>query len=87
MGRVKEQLIARQYELPFEDLKEDGFSPKSSLRELEDAEASEVILSWFHTFFEDPAQETPYIGREGGYLYIWGGPTLLPKSSSMHFMI
>jgi len=29
---------------------------------------------WFHRNFEDPAQETPYNSREGGYLYIWGGP-------------
>ena len=29
---------------------------------------------WVHYFYEDPANETPYNGREGGYLYIKGGP-------------
>ena len=24
--------------------------------------------------FEDPANETPYESREGGYQYVWGGP-------------
>ncbi len=32
------------------------------------------MVEWFHANFEDPAMETPYDGREGGYQYIWGGP-------------
>ncbi len=32
------------------------------------------MVNWFYENFEDPAQETPYNGREGGYLYIHGGP-------------
>ncbi len=32
------------------------------------------MLEWFHWNFEDPANETPYESREGGYQYIWGGP-------------
>ena len=32
------------------------------------------LVDWFHYFYEDPANETPYNGREGGYLYIKGGP-------------
>ncbi|SFQ72478.1 hypothetical protein [Donghicola eburneus] len=32
------------------------------------------LVNWFHYFHEDPANETPYNGREGGYLYIKGGP-------------
>lgn len=32
------------------------------------------MVSWFFDNFEDPAQETPYDGREGGYQFIWGGP-------------
>ena len=34
----------------------------------------EVMKQWFFTLFEDPAQETPYSGRDGGYQYIHGGP-------------
>lgn len=32
------------------------------------------LVDWFHYFFEDPANETPYNSREGGYLFIKGGP-------------
>lgn len=32
------------------------------------------LVDWFHYFYEDPANETPYNSREGGYLYIKGGP-------------
>ena len=34
----------------------------------------DIIVHWFGERFTDPAQETPYNGREGGYLYVWGGP-------------
>lgn len=34
----------------------------------------EKLVDWFHYFYEDPANETPYNGREGGYLYVKGGP-------------
>ncbi|MEJ5219123.1 hypothetical protein WG622_12780 [Cognatishimia sp. D5M38] len=33
-----------------------------------------LLVDWFHYLYEDPANETPYNGREGGYLYIKGGP-------------
>jgi len=32
------------------------------------------LVNWFQFYFEDPANETPYNSREGGYLYIHGGP-------------
>ncbi|MET3352402.1 UNVERIFIED_ORG: hypothetical protein ABID33_000285 [Xanthobacter viscosus] len=32
------------------------------------------MIHWFGRNFEDPANETPYETREGGYQYIWGGP-------------
>lgn len=35
---------------------------------------AEHLVSWFKFYYEDPANETPYNGREGGYLYINGGP-------------
>lgn len=34
----------------------------------------DAMRSWFGARFEDPAESTPYNGREGGYLYIHGGP-------------
>lgn len=33
-----------------------------------------AIRAWFTARFCDPAQETPYNGREGGYLFVNGGP-------------
>lgn len=33
-----------------------------------------LLVEWFHCLYEDPANETPYNTREGGYLYIKGGP-------------
>ena len=34
----------------------------------------EVMEEWFRSVFEDPAERTPYESREGGYIWIWGGP-------------
>jgi hypothetical protein len=34
----------------------------------------EQLVEWFRQYHEDPANETPYNGQEGGYLYIHGGP-------------
>lgn len=34
----------------------------------------DMLVAWFTSRYEDPAQETPYNGREGGYQYIFGGP-------------
>ncbi len=33
-----------------------------------------AVREWFTDRYCDPAQETPYNSREGGYLYIHGGP-------------
>ncbi len=50
-----------------------GVTP-SRLKRLGKAKQRDYLLAWFHHHFEDPTQETPYNSREGGYLYIWGGP-------------
>ena len=34
----------------------------------------EVMRTWFLSNFENPVENTPYESREGGYIYIWGGP-------------
>lgn len=46
--------------------------PDVSGLDLEDA--VEAIEQWFSLNFEDPVHSMPYNGREGGYLYIRGGP-------------
>lgn len=35
-------------------------------------DAVDAIVRWFFENFEDPVHHTPYNGREGGYLYLWG---------------
>lgn len=34
----------------------------------------DMLIAWFVSRYQDPAHETPYDGREGGYQYIHGGP-------------
>lgn len=34
----------------------------------------DVMETWFRSLYEDPAERTPYESREGGYIWIWGGP-------------
>lgn len=41
----------------------------------EDRESQlKMMRDWFFKHFEDPAERTPYESREGGYIWIWGGP-------------
>jgi hypothetical protein len=47
---------------------------ESHLSKLERAEQKEAMRKWFFQHYGDPVDETPYIGSEGGYQYIWGGP-------------
>ena len=61
-----------------EFIPDDGLAPVSEVPDLSDCETEderiEAMQQWFLENFEDPAQEMPYDGREGGYQYIWGGP-------------
>jgi hypothetical protein len=47
---------------------------REALQTLSPEEQRDYILHWFGRNYEDPAEETPYNGREGGYQYINGGP-------------
>ena len=44
------------------------------LRALPRKQQQAYITAWFYSQFWDPAHETPYDGREGGYQYVHGGP-------------
>jgi hypothetical protein len=46
----------------------------SSLRNTDRETQIEVMKLWFHGRYEDPAENTPYVGSEGGYQFIHGGP-------------
>jgi hypothetical protein len=58
----------------FNDHDELDILSDDQLRALPHVNQEEYIINWFHSQFLDPAEETPYNGREGGYLYIYGGP-------------
>lgn len=47
---------------------------RRELSEVSEGEQIDVMLTWFHENFEDPAERTPYVTREGGYQWVWGGP-------------
>ena len=52
-----------------------GFEPSFDWLKTADPElAREAMRVWFETRYWDPANNTPYNSREGGYLYIHGGP-------------
>jgi hypothetical protein len=34
----------------------------------------EAMRQWFYARYQDPANDTPYNGREGGYIFVNGGP-------------
>ncbi|ADP71135.1 hypothetical protein Rvan_1899 [Rhodomicrobium vannielii ATCC 17100] len=50
-----------------------GITP-SQLKRLSRERQNAYMRYWFERNFEDPAHETPYESREGGYQYLWGGP-------------
>lgn len=47
---------------------------KRRFQKLNRSEKIAEILHWFHANYVDPAECCPYESREGGYLWIWGGP-------------
>lgn len=44
------------------------------LAEATPEEQRETMEAWIRERYEDPAERTPYESREGGYIWIWGGP-------------
>jgi len=55
------------------------------LKNYSDEEQMAIMREWFHENFEDPAEECPYDSREGGYIYIWGGPYDAREELEMEF--
>jgi len=48
--------------------------PLSDFEKMSREEQIEMMRAWFLENYEDPVERTPYESREGGYIYIWGGP-------------
>ncbi len=47
---------------------------ENELKELSVEEQIEVMRYWFKKHYENPVDRTPYESKEGGYIYISGGP-------------
>lgn len=47
---------------------------EDALRDADRETQLDVMETWFEQRFEDPAEGTPYVSAEGGYLWIRGGP-------------
>ncbi|MCD6671819.1 MAG: hypothetical protein LT106_03105 [Burkholderiaceae bacterium] len=59
------------------------FDPNDNwLRSAEREDQVIAMRGWFRARFCDPAYETPYNGREGGYLFVDGGP--FDPSTELH---
>lgn len=51
------------------------FDPQDCwLKDAHEEDQKTAMREWFLARFCDPAEETPYNGREGGYIFIYGGP-------------
>lgn len=54
---------------------EQGFEPDNAwIKEADYDEKIAVMLHWFSSRYQDPACDTPWVGSEGGYIFIHGGP-------------
>jgi hypothetical protein len=47
---------------------------RSSLPNVDAQTQMAAMENWFWANYEDPAENTPYVGSEGGYQFIHGGP-------------
>ena len=47
---------------------------EQEIGDLDEDEQMEAMRVWFGQNYEDPAERTPYESKEGGYIWIWGGP-------------
>lgn len=56
-----------------------------SLKDEDEETQLEAMRTWFHENFQDPVEETPYDGREGGYQYLYGGPYDPKDELEAHF--
>jgi hypothetical protein len=69
-------------EVEFEDLPEAAFTRQEPpcefdenwVRQASRQQRVAAMRGWFGSRFCDPAEDTPYNGREGGFLFIHGGP-------------
>ena len=59
---------------PFYDPDTDQEYSLNEIKDFDQESQKRVMRSWFFENYENPAEHTPYESKEGGYIYIWGGP-------------
>ena len=82
MGRAKEQLFDKPWvevaNLPAEahsEVQGEAFEPDDFwLKSASEDDQDTALSVWWYSRYCDPAENTPYNGREGGFLFIHGGP-------------
>lgn len=69
LGNLPEEAFGNKFDI------EGPFDPDDRwLRHADRDDQLVAVREWFLARYCDPAEETPYDGREGGYLFIHGGP-------------
>lgn len=64
----------KNIESPFWNPNTDQPVTLEELKTVDSETQKDVMRDWFFSNYEDPVERTPYEGREGGYIYIYGGP-------------
>jgi len=72
--RIEEEKERAVRQLRIAAYKEARSKFKKHISSLTNEEQMSQIKEWFSCNFEDPVDCLPYESKEGGYIYIWGGP-------------
>jgi len=59
---------------PFYDPETDQEYGLNEIKDFDQESQKRIMRSWFFENYENPAEHTPFESKEGGYIYIWGGP-------------
>lgn len=80
-GIVRNCIMTGCEETNMNNLNKKFFDPETDqeydLEEIKDFDQEtqkSVMGSWFFSNYENPSEHTPFESKEGGYIYIWGGP-------------
>ncbi|MBO9407646.1 hypothetical protein J7399_09415 [Shimia sp. R9_1] len=57
-----------------EDLLERFRTNRNFAASMSEQDLVDSLVQWFHHFYEDPQNETPFDSEEGDFVYIYGGP-------------
>ena len=81
VGIVRNCIMTGCEETNMNNLNKKFFDPETDqeydLEEIKDFDQEtqkSVMGSWFFSNYENPSEHTPFESKEGGYIYIWGGP-------------